>query len=619
MGWEEVRRELARLDWDVAGPVTPDVLADWTRVVATLVAIRRTLGPVSAQDPIAVLATATKGATGVREVAPTTSASLDGVATALGGVLRGLEAVPVVERDRQVTALTSVAYRVAHRVQVAVPDARVRAWLQAGEMALDGALHAPSGRSSAAAAMAGWTDALASVQPIAHTATVRRTAALGHLTILRTTHQLIAEARRAGTIPGPFCDDLLTGVRRLAAAHQDTLLRHPGPGQTASPAEQAVMLRLGDALRQLTASPVRQEPNQVRLDALLRSGVGQAVVVAHLTADAHAQAAAQGLQQLALQYLARPQLLTTEGPAAEAVQPRTIESASATGEPEPAPTGRAARSAAPQGAAPRPTIDPGTVLDGAAVTALCRRRDLGVAAAAADPADPPALLRGIDPSRWPALVEDGRQAVVDLVASVIPMVHHRARHSRNPDDTRGEMFLQVLNAAHTFNPERTDPGLWPRYAWKTLEHSRWRGVDHAGVPRPRLQSPPTIVTLGERDPASTNPDPAAIVERRHSLRALHDAVDDLPPKLRQPLLQAAEGRSTADIGADLGLSASTVRRRLADARDQLRDHLAPLLAPDDAAPRYESVRPRPLDRSQHLNDKALAAQPRHEQGRGLTR
>ena len=618
MGWEEVRRELARLDWDVAGPVTPDVLADWTRVVATLVAIRRTLGPVSAQDPIAVLATATKGATGVREVAPTTSASLDGVATALGGVLRGLEAVPVVERDRQVTALTSVAYRVAHRVQVAVPDARVRAWLQAGEMALDGALHAPSGRSSAAAAMAGWTDALASVQPIAHTATVRRTAALGHLTILRTTHQLIAEARRAGTIPGPFCDDLLTGVRRLAAAHQDTLLRHPGPGQTASPAEQAVMLRLGDAVRRLAARPVGRELAQVRLDALLRSGVGQAVVVAHLTADAAAQAAARSLQQLALQDLARPEVLRTAGSVGE-VQPRASASPSPAREPDSASAAGASRLGRAPVAAAQPTIAPGTVLDGETVTDLCRRRDLGAAAAVADPADPPALLRGLEPSRWPTLVEDGRQAVVDLVASVIPMVHHRARHSRNPDDTRGEMFLQVLNAAHTFNPERTDPGLWPRYAWKTLEHSRWRGVDNAGVPRPRLQSPPTIVALGERDPASTNPDPATIVERRHSLRALHDAVDDLPPKLRQPLLQAAEGRSTADIGADLGLSASTVRRRLADARDQLRDDLAPLLAPDDDAPRYESVRPRPLDRSQHLNDKALAAQPRHEQGRGLTR
>ena len=60
--WQAVRRELARLEWDVEPPLTLDLMADWTRTVSSLVAIRRALGPISTADPLALLATATTGA-----------------------------------------------------------------------------------------------------------------------------------------------------------------------------------------------------------------------------------------------------------------------------------------------------------------------------------------------------------------------------------------------------------------------------------------------------------------------------------------------------------------------------------------------------------------------------
>ena len=42
--WQAVRRELARLEWDVEPTLTLDLMADWTRTVSSLVTIRRALG-----------------------------------------------------------------------------------------------------------------------------------------------------------------------------------------------------------------------------------------------------------------------------------------------------------------------------------------------------------------------------------------------------------------------------------------------------------------------------------------------------------------------------------------------------------------------------------------------
>jgi hypothetical protein len=156
--WQAVRRALVDLEWDAAPPLTEDLVADWARTVARLVAVRRGLGPLPPDDPIAMLATATTGAVHTPGAAPVAGA----VAAAPGG-----------DRSRDVAALNQVAYDLAHRVRVQVTDERVGAWLLAGETALDAAIHAPVARSATAAGLAVWQDALAAVQTAPQAAIVR--------------------------------------------------------------------------------------------------------------------------------------------------------------------------------------------------------------------------------------------------------------------------------------------------------------------------------------------------------------------------------------------------------------------------------------------------------------
>ena len=81
--WQAVRRELARLEWDVEPPLTLDLMADWTQTVSSLVTIRRALGPISTADPLALLATATTGAARTADVKPVLAPSLGAVSAAL--------------------------------------------------------------------------------------------------------------------------------------------------------------------------------------------------------------------------------------------------------------------------------------------------------------------------------------------------------------------------------------------------------------------------------------------------------------------------------------------------------------------------------------------------------
>ena len=81
--WQAVRRELARLEWEVEPPLTLDLMADWTRTVSSLLTIRRALGPISTADPLALLATATTGATRTSDAKPILAPSLGAVNAAL--------------------------------------------------------------------------------------------------------------------------------------------------------------------------------------------------------------------------------------------------------------------------------------------------------------------------------------------------------------------------------------------------------------------------------------------------------------------------------------------------------------------------------------------------------
>lgn len=603
--WEAVRRELVRLEWDVEPPLTLDLMADWTRTVSSLLTIRRALGPISTADPLALLATATTGAARTADVKPILAPSLGALSAALADMGQDMASRPDFDRQRDAATLNHVAYELVHWVRVRTPDERAKAWLLAGETALDGAIHAPTRRSVAGVGLAAWQDALAAVQPVQSASIVRRSVALGHLAILRNTHALVDEAAKAGALPGPYADALLGNIRDLARAHQSTLSQIDGRHLGATRVDQAVMLQVGTAVRQLTGRPEPAEPSQDRLDALLRSGLGQAVLVANLVGEPAAHAAAARISRLSLEYLTDPQMLRPSDPLDAPLAPAPVEPKAAAVRET-----RASARIAPM----EPTISPGTVLDGPSILALCHARDIGAAAATGDPANPPEILRGVDPSRWPQLVAEGRQAVTDLVGSVIPMVYAQTRRTPNAADTRGQMFVELMGAAYRFDPQRTGPEGWASYAWMTIKHTRWRGVDEAGVVRKRTTGPrPMTVTLGERDPVSNTPDPGEVAQERQSVAAIAHAVEQLPASLREPLLLSIKGHSMRAIADDLGYSESTAHRRVNEARKRLKDTDNSPWVPFDTG--TDAV----LERAQRLFEHAFCPPSGAHPDRGLHR
>ena len=610
--WDTVRREVAHLQWDVEPPLTLDLMADWTRTVHTLVAIRCALGPVPAHDPVALLATATTGAMRTPGVKPTLAPALDGVGEALAGVARDLQSSTGRDGRREVATLNQVAYELAHWVRVRTPDDRAKAWLLAGETALDSAIHAPADRSAVGVGLAAWRDALAAVQPVQDAAIVRRSVALGHLAILRDAHALVGEARQSGALPGPYADALLGSMRDLARAHQTTLGQIDGRQLGANRVDQAVMLKVGVAVRQLTSRPDGSEPSHVRLDALLRSSLGEAVLVANLTQDAVAKPVAANISRLGLEYLADPGILRPPALPGSLPTDRPADST-------PAPVRERRLSAEASASLGEPSIKLGTILEGDTILALCRARDLGVAAASGDVAHSPEILRGIDPARWLRLVVEGRQAVTDLVASVIPMVYAQTRGVPNAADVRGQMFVELMGAAYRFDPERIAPEKWPKYAWMSLKHALWRGVDDSGVVRKRTKSPrPSTVALGEHEPASRTYDPSDVLEEREGVAAITVALGQLPPELRDPLLDSMQGHPSRAIAESEGVSESTARRRIQRARDQIRDELSSRM--DDApwVPFGNFADP-VLERSQRLFAQTFEPAPGPELGARLDR
>jgi RNA polymerase sigma factor (sigma-70 family) len=608
--WQAVRRELVRLEWDVEPPLTLDLMADWTRTVSSLLTIRRALGPISTADPLALLATATTGAARTADVKPILAPSLGALSAALADVGHDMASRPDFDRQRDAATLNHVAYELVHWVRVRTPDERAKAWLLAGETALDGAIHAPTRRSAAGVGLAAWQDALAAVQLVQSASIVRRSVALGHLAILRNTHALVDEAAKAGALPGPYADALLGNIRDLARAHQSTLSQIDGRHLGATRVDQAVMLQVGTAVRQLTGRPEPAEPSHLRLDVLLRSGLGQAVLVANLVGAPAAHAAAAMISRLSLEYLTNPRMLRdVDLPEAQTLPVPMEQNAAAVREP------RASARIAPM----EPTISPGTILDGPSILALCLARDLGVAAGSADPANPPDSLRGVHPSRWPQLVAEGRQAVSDMVASVLPMVYAQTRRTPNAADTRGQMFVALMGAAYRFDPQRTSPEGWASYAWMTIKHARWRGVDDAGVVRKRTPAPrPAPMSLDGRDPASRAPDPGAVVEERQAVAAITKALEQLPPSLREPLAASMQGYPLREIAEDLGYSESTAHRRIKQAREHIRDDLASL-ADDRPWVPFDTATDPALERAQRLFEQAFPPPPGVETGRGRAR
>lgn len=197
------------------------------------------------------------------------------------------------------------------------------------------------------------------------------------------------------------------------------------------------------------------------------------------------------------------------------------------------------------------------------------------------------------------VVPDGSQDRIVHTFDLFPLVGAISR--RQPDIEDGNR----PPAAVGFDPQRIDPERWASYAWTTVTRTRWRGVDDAGVVTRRDRvTPPTTVTIDGWDQASPTPGPSEIVEQQDSITAITHAVGQLPPSLREPLLESMRGQSARTIGEAHGFTDKTARRRIQQARDQIRAGLAS--RPEDRAWEPFAAAADPvMDRAQRLFERTL--------------
>ena len=111
-----------------------------------------------------------------------------------------------------------------------------------------------------------------------------------------------------------------------------------------------------------------------------------------------------------------------------------------------------------------------------------------------------------------------------------------------------------------------------------------------------------------RDPASRAPDPGEVVEDRHAVAAITQALGQLPTSLREPLMASMQGHPLREIAEDLGYSESTAHRRIKEAREHIRDDLASNVDDRLWMPFDKGTDP-VLERAQRLFEQAFAPSP----------
>lgn len=133
-----------------------------------------------------------------------------------------------------------------------------------------------------------------------------------------------------------------------------------------------------------------------------------------------------------------------------------------------------------------------------------------------------------------------------------------ARNPHDAEDVAQETFLQVYRGKR-WEAIEDQRGYLARVAWRLAVRRR----------RPRMveQDLPEEMPSGEDGPEQRAID-------RQLEAWLHARIDALPEKLRQPLALAALGElKLVEIAGVLGLPEGTVRRRIHDARQKLRQEL----------------------------------------------
>lgn len=219
-------------------------------------------------------------------------------------------------------------------------------------------------------------------------------------------------------------------------------------------------------------------------------------------------------------------------------------------------------------------------LSPAEVREHCRRRDAGVIAQAALDGDEDArqLTSGATEPELKRLVGDGRRAKAELVVSATSIVHGVTSRilSRDRDDAHQAATLGALEAATTFDPDRQGAS-WPGWV-----HTQARWAMGAHMRKEITYREQFRVTDEVKEPKRLHSDPVSsrVLEGQvwPQIQAL---IRQLPEQEQLPMVLALGLNRNPDdprppaneLAAELGVSESTYRRRVASGMNRLRDVL----------------------------------------------
>lgn len=161
----------------------------------------------------------------------------------------------------------------------------------------------------------------------------------------------------------------------------------------------------------------------------------------------------------------------------------------------------------------------------------------------------------VDPSSsdMPMAMSGAKDWFVHEVLPLEPMLmRFLAQNWRNKsdlDDIRQDVYAQVLEASEKAIPERAKPFVFVtarNLLIKRFHHERIVAID-------------SVADLDSINVVADVPGPDRIAIARDSLRRLHTALDNLPPRCREAIvLRRIERLSRREIAARMGISEKTV-------------------------------------------------------------
>jgi RNA polymerase sigma-70 factor (ECF subfamily) len=141
------------------------------------------------------------------------------------------------------------------------------------------------------------------------------------------------------------------------------------------------------------------------------------------------------------------------------------------------------------------------------------------------------------------------------------LIRRIVRNAEEAEEVVQEVFLELWNAAHTFDPARGTPEAW------IMTRARSRGIDRARSIRRKSEGMAQLTGGTVRE--SSIPDPAGRAESREMVRGVLGQL----PATQQEVIELAffEGLTQSEIAARVSQPLGTVKTRMRLALEKLRD------------------------------------------------